>query len=247
MGNGRKMRRVIALAGLGLATLAPSARAASTYTDLTQAGQVELNNAWFFVNDDHDANPSAAFVRIQDHNNNGIESGYNNNGPVSADTKSGSYLLKLSQIPVVQYQGNSYFRFLLDVGEPASASKKTISLDDLKLYSFPMTPGNDTKAFGQESGFTLRFHIDTNTTDNDLKLSDRSNGQGKNDLVALIPTFYSADDQWVMLYSAFGNQAKAEGSFEAWKIGTAQVVPEPTMLLLPAGALLMLARRRRKA
>ncbi len=244
MRQGRMIRRLSALVGLGLTLSVTSARAA--YVDLTSTGSVEFNNAWFFVNDDHDANPSNAFVRIQAHQGT-VESGYNNNGPVSADTKSGSYLLKLSQLPIVQYQGNSYYRFLLDIGEPQSASQKTISLDDLKLYSFPITPGNDTKAFGTETGFTLRYNIDVGATDNDIKLSDRSNGQGKNDMVALIPTFYSADDQWIMLYSKFGEKAPAQGSFEAWKI-TATVVPEPmTMMLIPASAMLLLARRRRQA
>lgn len=245
MRQGRLIRRLTALVGLGLMMSAMSARAA--YVDLSNTGSVEFNNGWFFVNDDHDPNPSTAFVRIQAHQGT-VECGYNNNGPVSPDTKSGSYLLTLSQLPIVQYSGKSYYRFLLDVGEPQSSSKKTISLDDLKLYSFPMTPGNDKKAFGTETGFTLRYNIDTPGHDNDIQLSDRTNGQGKNDMVALIPTFYSADDQWIMLYSKFGEHAKAEGSFEAWKIGAATVVPEPaTMLLLPAGAMLLLSRRRRHA
>jgi hypothetical protein len=245
MRKGRTIRRITALLGMGIALSAANARAA--YVDLSNTGSVEFNNAWFFVNNDHDPNPSTAFVRLQAHQGT-IESGYNNNGPVSADTKSGSYLLKLSQLPIVQYNGNSYFKFVLDVGEPQSSSKKPISLDDLKLYSFPMTPGNNTKAFGTETGFTLRYNIDVGATDNDIKLSDRTNGQGKNDMVALIPTFYTADDQWIMLYSKFGDQAKAEGSFEAWKIGAATVVPEPvTMMLIPAGAMLLLARRRRQA
>jgi len=69
----------------------------------------------------------------------------------------------------------------------------------------------------------------------------------RNDLVALLPTFYSATDQWVMLYSKFGEHGKAEGSFEAWKIGAAAVVPEPATMLLIPGALLLLSRRQRRA
>jgi hypothetical protein len=238
------IRRLVALV-VGLSLTALSARAATVVTNLTNTGSATFNNAWFFVNDDHDTNPSTAFVRIQAHQGT-TEYGYNNNGPVSDDTKSGSYLLKLSELPIVQYNGNSYYKFVLDVGEPQSSSKKSISMDDLKLYTFPMTPGNDTKSFGQQTGFTLRYNID-NANDNDVLLTDRSNGQGKNDLVALLPTFYTADDQWVMLYSKFGEHGKAEGSFEAWKIGAAAVVPEPaTMLLIPTGALLLLSRRRKQ-
>lgn len=234
-------RSMAALAGVGLSLAAANVRGA--YVNLSQTGQTQLNDAWFFVNDNHDPNPSTAFVRIQAKKT-GIESGYNNNGPVSADTKSGSYLLKLSQIPLVQYDGKPYFRFVLDVGEPQSASKKGISLDALKLYTFPMTPGNDTKNFGQQSGLALRFDLDGNGN-NGIGLSDRTNGQGKNDLVAFLPSFYSNDDQWVMLYSSFGAASEAEGSFEAWKIGAAQVVPEPaTMLLVPTTLLLLLGRRR---
>ena len=244
MPKGRMFHRLAALVGVGLSFVAANARAA--VIDLTSTGSVSFNNAWFFVNDDHDLNPSNAFVRIQAHSGT-TEYGYNNNGPVSPDTKSGSYLLKLSQLPVTQYNGKSYWKFMLDVGEPQSSSKKSISLDDLKLYSFPMTPGNDKKAFGTETGFTLRYNID-GPGDHDLLLTDRTNGQGKNDLVALLPTFYSADDQWLMLYSKFGEHGKAEGSFEAWKIGVAAVVPEPaTMLLIPAGAMLLLGRRRSRA
>jgi hypothetical protein len=244
MRQGKMFRRLAALVGIGLSFAAADVRAA--VVNLTNTGSVSFNNAWFFVNDDHDPNPSNAFVRLQAHSGT-TEYGYNNNGPVTADTKSGSYLLKLSQLPVVQYSGKSYWKFVLDVGEPQSASKKSISMDDFRLYSFPMTPGNDTKAFGTESGFTLRYDID-GPGDHDILLTDRTNGQGKNDLVALVPTFYSADDQWVMLYSKFGEHGKAEGSFEAWKIGSAAAVPEPaTMLLIPTGALLLLSRRRRQA
>jgi hypothetical protein len=238
------IRRLSALVGVAVLLAASSSRAA--LVDLSNTGSATFNNAWFFVNDDHDLNPSNAFVRIQAHSGT-TEYGYNNNGPTSADTKSGSYLLKLSELPIVQYNGKSYYKFLLDIGEPSASSKKSISLDDLKLYTFPMTPGNDNKSFGQQTGFTLRYNID-NANDNDLMLTDRTNGQGKNDLVALLPTFYSATDQWVMLYSKFGEHGKAEGSFEAWKVGAAAVVPEPaTMLLIPTGALLLLSRRRKRA
>jgi hypothetical protein len=237
------IRSLSALVGVVVLFATSSARAA--LVDLSNTGSATFNNAWFFVNDDHDVNPSNAFVRIQAHSGT-TEYGYNNNGPVSADTKSGSYLLKLSELPIVQYNGNSYYKFMLDIGEPSASNKKSISLDDLKLYSFPITPGNDTKAFGTQTGFTLRYNID-NANDNDLMLKDRTNGQGKNDLVALLPTFYSATDQWVMLYSKFGEHGKAEGSFEAWKVGAAAVVPEPaTMLLIPTGALLLLSRRRNR-
>jgi hypothetical protein len=245
MRQGKMLGGVTALVGVAILFTASTARAALV-ADLSNTGSATFNNAWFFVNDDHDLNPSNAFVRIQDANHDGLETGFNNNGPVSDDTKPGSYLLKLSQIPIVQYNGNSYFKFILDVGEPGG-SKKPISMDDLKLYSFPMTPGNDTKAFGTETGFTLRYNINTPGHDNDVLLKDRTNGQGKNDLVALLPSFYTANDQWVMLYSKFGEHAKAEGSFEAWKIGNAAVVPEPATLLLIPGALLLLSRRRRQA
>jgi hypothetical protein len=245
MRRGRIAHRLAALAAIALGLTASSARAA--YVDLSNTGSATFNNGWFFVNDDHDTNPSTAFLRIQAHQGT-TEYGYNNNGPVSPDTKSGSYLLKLSELPIVEYQGKSYFKFILDIGEPQASNKKPISLDDLKLYSFPVTPGNDTKAFGTETGFTLRYNIDTAGVDNDIKLKDRSNGQGKNDMVALLPSFYTAEDQWIMLYSKFGEHDAAQGSFEAWKIGNAQVVPEPTtMLLIPAGALLLLGRRRRQA
>jgi hypothetical protein len=187
-----------------------------------------------------------AFVRVQA---TGIEQGYNTDyRPVQFDEDNSStfnHSQLLSEIPIVTDGGVSYREFLLDVDQ----SSQFISLDKLEIY-LEATP--DIGLYPDDFT-TLVYDLDAGE-DNWVKLNYSLNGgSGGGDMLAYIPDGLFMDEfgvylnDYVYLYSKFGENFAADDGFEEWAHGVGgPVIPEPaTVLLLGLGCLVALRARRK--
>jgi len=187
-----------------------------------------------------------AFVRIQ---LTGVEQGYNTDyRPVQFDENTSSsftHSLLLSEVPLVSDDGTNYREFLLDINQ---SGVNLLSLDDLEIYletdpNIGVYPDNFT---------TLVYDLDAGE-DNWVKLDYSINaGSGEGDMLAFIPDSFFMDEfgvylnDYVYLYSRFGENFGANDGFEEWAHGVGgPVIPEPaTILLLGLGGLALLRKRR---
>ncbi|MEW6159414.1 MAG: PEP-CTERM sorting domain-containing protein [Verrucomicrobiota bacterium] len=201
------------------------------------------------------------FVRIQ---NNGVEQGYNTSGrPFAFDQKEPlnyTHDIQVSQLGAgVTVDGVDYYQFLLDINEPGG-NKSLLSMDALQFYTSP-TGSKTTSDVGSLG--TLRYDLDMGADSWVLLDASRNSGSGSGDMFAFIPksAFAGASaDDFVYLYSKFGENVTAEGGaeagFEEWAVvassgggGGAGPIPEPSTYLL-LGSFLTLAvflKRRRQS
>ena len=232
--------------------------------DLTAVGATAtINGAIFTVPSvSIDATGSGvidSFVRIQAQ---GTEQGYNTSdrpvqfGEMHTDTHTQDRLL--SSINSVTVKGIEYLEFVLDTGE-AGGSNTFISLEQLRFYvgadqATNTAAGDYDAATKQLGSLTPIYDMDAGV-DTYIQLSDPYSGNGKLDLILLVPKslFVGDDTQSVYLYSQFGRAAPldTDSSFEEWatKIqGT--FTPEPgaiALLLIGLAALGFTSLRRRMA
>jgi len=187
-----------------------------------------------------------AFVRIQ---GKGLQQGYNTDyRPVQFDENTSAiftHSLLLSEVPTVSDNGTNYREFLLDINQDG---QNLLSLDNLEIYleadpSIGLYPDNFT---------TLVYDLDADE-DNWIMLDYSLNaGSGAGDMLAYIPDSFFMDEfgiylnDYVYLYSRFGENSIADDGFEEWAHGVGEpVIPEPgTILLLGLGSLALLRKRR---
>jgi len=171
-----------------------------------------------------------SFVRLQA---NGTEAGYNTDGALEFDTKSGSFThsLLLSDVPVVNMGGTDYLEFGLDINENVNSY---ISLDQIEIY---------LAATGSQTSYptgwgTPIWQLDAPGTNNNEILLDYTlhAGSGSGDMYAYIPSSLFTGGDYVYLYSEFGASYASDGGFEEWFVkkeaDTPPVVPVPGAFVL---------------
>jgi hypothetical protein len=164
-----------------------------------------------------------SFVRLQ--TNAAAEQGYNTEArPLQFDeNKSPQFTrsLRVGEVPLVSADGVLYREFLLDVNQKASAP--LLSLDQLRLYvgAVPDLQGYDA-ATRQLAGLDPVYDLDAGG-DHWVKLNYRLNsGSGSGDITVRVPASRLGPDpnQFVYLYSAFGEHLAANSGFEEWAVRT---------------------------
>ncbi|MGH9361295.1 MAG: PEP-CTERM sorting domain-containing protein, partial [Thermoanaerobaculia bacterium] len=196
------------------------------------------------------------FVRIHNEGDSpqdptqGFESGYNTDGQIEFNTKeegghNWTHSIKVSDLQVVNQGGTDYYVFMLDINEVSSKDGRLLSLNEVEIYlgaSGDLTgyPNLGTKIYEMDAG-------GDNTVELDYKLN---NGSGSGDMLMLVPvSLFTGPNQFVYLYSEFGNPNHEDDGFEEWAAVMSDSpppppppppIPEPTtMLLLGAGLVAM--------
>jgi hypothetical protein len=266
---------LIALSAISFATLTGSANA--NVVDLTTSGSSgEINGAQFFQ---YSAVLPAGtgvfgpFLRIQ---KNVTEKGYNTNGTLEFDTKSGiwTHALQLGDIPLV----NGFRQFALDINETPSNNDPLLTMDQVQLFVTNNANITDYSS-GTWPGATKVYDMDLPVGDPDadnwvkLNYSLSGSGSGRADMLMYVPdSFFTAggatSESYIVLFSEFGVQGDGNGSsangldssdgFEEWSLNTLtgefpvppSAIPVPASVWLFGSGLLGLvgvARRRKSS
>jgi hypothetical protein len=215
--------------------------------DLTASGVVTgtINGAIFTRADPQGTGSGniQSFVRIQAK---GTEQGYNTDGTLEFDTKSGAWThsLAISDVPIVQLNGVNYREFLLDIDEGGAAKARYLSLDSMQIYlaSAPNLTGYPNL------GVKI-FDLDSLVADNWILLdATLRSGSGSGDMFAYIPDalFNVPEVTYVYLYSKFGGsepgyalQHDSDGGPEEWAVRKGVVPPPPPPPIPAPGAILL--------
>ncbi|MBA2584989.1 MAG: hypothetical protein H0U99_00700 [Chthoniobacterales bacterium] len=249
---------------IAAASIAAAGLSQATVVDLTGSNDSgTIAGAQFVFTDQQPTGTGVIdpFLRLQATPN---EEGYNTSLATPAapfDDKAGVWTHDVRysdlQQSTVSIGGTQYFKLLLDINEPAG-SKSLISLDSLQIYTSATAAPLVTDVSNLNSLGTLRYNIDAGGDSYVLLDAARNHGSGSGDMYAYIPVSNFAGtlaDDYVYLYSRFGDQqtadATSEGGFEEWAIvRNVTPVPEMSALFPIVGLLVAIAStnilRRRK-
>jgi len=190
-----------------------------------------------------------SFIRIQGF---GAQHGYNSDyRPVEFDEDTSptfNHSLLLRDIPIVT-NGGLYREFLLDINQNG---QNILSLDSLRIALH--TSGNLS---GYATIFSSPLYDLDAGSDNWIELDYSLNaGSGSGDMLAYIPdslftgaaNYVEGGDNYIYLYSSFGENSIADDGFEEWAYGVdGPIIPEPaTVLLLGFGGLRLLKKPERR-
>ena len=204
------------------ALLSAGTAAKATIVDLTSGGNAsgEIDGALFFATQQQPAGTGYIdpFLRIQQKN---FEQGYNTDGGFPFDDKTPhnyQHSLYIPDLTATVYNGTPYLVFMLDSNQNGSAySQHTISLDCLQLFT--TNDPNQTVTSFNSNGIlnlngTLIYNLDANM---DSAVLSTAKGSGKADLFLYIPvSLVQTGEQYLVLYSCFGNTIISDGGFEEW-------------------------------
>lgn len=170
------------------------------------------------------------FVRLQ---GSPTEKGYNTDGAVAFDTKSGTWThaIKVNAIPVVDCDGDgagtaTCWELFVDINDSNTA--KRISLNEVEIW---FTTNANLVGFVDPTGFPSGATKEYDFS-GAILINDVNQGSGRGDLRYLVPT---ADHTWnadtyFVLYSKWGTTAPtvdaengtggwtSDGGFEEWKV-----------------------------
>jgi hypothetical protein len=161
-------------------------------------------------------------VRIQAK---GTEEGYNTSNrafPFDEVPPAGTFTRDLRFGELAATDG--LYQFVLDSAEPRGGSKSLLSLDALQIY-ISDTGSQNTAILGDLG--TLIYDLDAGEDSTVLMDAAAASapGNGVSDVLVSIPTSIFAGvspDDFVILYSRFGDTDSSEGGFEEWSV----VIPE---------------------
>jgi hypothetical protein len=255
------------IAALACVGLCANAQAVPTLHFLTTSSSSETINDAIFTPFDPDTATGTgnfdSFVRIQ---GNGTERGYNTDGTVQYDTKSGiwthSVTLTTSTPPRVQVSGTWYREILLDIDE-GGGSGRYLSFDQLvvSLEASPNLTGYPDVAY-QNFGGPVIYSMDDALEDSSVIMDSLlfGSGSGAGDVRIYIPDF-SPDPSfpYLYVYAVFGQQtsvqlptgetvtAVANSGFEEMGVwaSISPEIPAPGAILLAALGAGLVARLRR--
>jgi hypothetical protein len=191
-----------------------------------------------YIGSDSDTSSSGTgtfdpFVRLQ---GSPTENGYNTDGAVAFDTKSGkwTHAIKVGAIPIVTVGGVDYWELFVDINDANNATH--ISLNEVEVW---FTTNPDLIGYDDPTGFPASSGaVQVYDFSGDILINDVNQGSGRGDLRYLIPITgisWTAADYFV-LYSEWGTTADigsisyiSDGGFEEWKV---RKVPPPPSLIL---------------
>jgi len=224
------------MAGVGL-TLGATMGAQAASVDLTTAGSSATVNGAIYtqvISQPTGTGVFDPFLRLQQQGNNTEEAAYNSDNVTNdnPDAKTDIHTHSLLLGDLVETGG--YYTFTLDLGEPGrtGSEQSQVALSELKLYLGTSGDLAPTIANVDTLG-NLVYNLDAGT-DNTVVLADLTSGNGKSDYTVQIPKSAfdaqaDAQHQYVYLYSHFGPDPSADGSFEEWAAhtGPAAAIPLP--------------------
>jgi|GEM_PF-2267509 PEP-CTERM putative exosortase interaction domain len=195
------------------ATIAPDTMEVDLDGESTTISAGFLNGALFrqgLPTDPVNSSGSGNFRDLYNIQNNGVESGYNRNGAGNASVPGGfnPYIRVGDLIPDAS---GLYYVFALDINEPDNGKDNWLVLDELRLYVGGTTdPSPLPSVANVDSLGSLVWDLDGGGTQRHVLLdyAAGSSGSGRMDLWVFIPVSSFAgysSDQYVYLYSSFGN------------------------------------------
>lgn len=221
------------IASVALAVVSDSGTYSVIVADKSQSSPlVDIGNASVeYIGSDANNQSSGTgifdpFVRLQA---DPTEKGYNTNGTVQFDTKTGqwTHAILASAIPVVDCNGSepgtdTCWELFVDINDSNTA--KYISLTDVEIW-FTTNPNlvGYIDPTGFPSGATQEYDFS-----GEIQIQDVNQGSGRGDLRYLVPT---AGHTWTsstyfVLFSKWGSSTAApdgktfssDGGFEEWKV-----------------------------
>ena len=237
---------------IGAFAIAVSVPATADVVDLTVDLRGEIGGAEFLRADFRSSGTGVidSFVRMR---RNVEEQGYNTSGrPVRYDELTDpnfTHDLLFGDIPTVQFEGNTFKQFILDINEPNGGGQQFLSLDKVNIYS----SGTGSQTGDEDTLGTLHYSMSTNFGDNVVLLDYNQNtGSGQGDMEMLVPLSNFGgvnDDDFMYLYSYFGawsSDFDSGDGFEEWSLLEPDAIPLPSGAALASLGLAGLATRRRR-
>jgi len=246
MRRGSKFAALVGLLIIAVVAVSPAHAAMLDLTTVGAWGTINGANFQQFSDGAAGSGNIDSFVRIQ---KTGVEQGYNTSGrPVEFDENTSlsfTHSLLLSEVPIVTNGGTSFREFLLDINQ---SGVNLLSLDDLEIA---LHASGDLIEYSTIFALPI-YDMNAPGEDNWVKLDYSLNaGSGAGDMLAYIPDSFFMDEfgvylnDYVYLYSKFGENLGANDGFEEWAHGVGAPIPEPgTILLLGLGSLALLRKRR---
>jgi len=251
---------------LALIVLCANAQAVPTYYFLTTTSSSEMVNGGIFMPFDPETATGTgnfdSFLRIQGKN---TETGYNTDGTVEFQTKSGkwthSVLVDSLTPPRVQVDGSWYREILVDLNQ--APGYRYLSLDQLvvSLEASANLTGYPSVNY-QNFGGPVLYSMDDLAEDSSVIMDSMlfGSGSGKGDVRIYIPDFSpNPSFPYMYVYAVFGQQtsvqlptgemvaAVADSGFEEMGVWASinPEIPAPGAILLAALGAGLVARLRR--
>jgi hypothetical protein len=197
-----------------------AASARATVVDLTTGPDAsgEIGDALFFATQQQPSGTGVIdpFLRIQEK---GFEQGYNTDGGFPFDDKhphNYQHSLLISDLIPVILNGQPYLQFMLDSNQNGNNFTEHV-LDMTALQIFTTNdPNQTTESFDSKGILQLNGTLVYNMGSGNSVLTTAT-GSGKADMFMYIPfSLVQTGEQYLVLYSAFGNDIPADGGFEEW-------------------------------